>query len=310
MRLFSKKRSNLPRRRTLNADRGSSLSAEVFRRNRTMTGSASNNLRPAAINPNNDFESPRSYVHHLSIKRRKIFGILSVFVLIAAVIGLFLCVFTANTMVTVSDQNLSKNIDRSRYEKAIQDYLCANPLNRFRFALDDAALLRFVTAKLPEVEGIKQAGFAGLGKTEFTLKMRKPIASWTIGEKQFFVDQKGVSFENNYFQNPEVQIVDESGAQADTGATVASKRFLGFAGQVVSLAKNAGYNVTQAILPRDTTRMLEIQLSEFSFSVKLSIDRPAGEQIEDMSRAVEYILSKNKNISYLDVRVSGKAFYK
>ena len=151
----------------------------------------------------------------------------------------------------------------------------------------------------------------GIGVTDFIITMRLPVAGWQINNKQYYVDSNGVPFEINYFQAPTVQIVDNSGISYKIGTTaIASNRFLSFIGRIVALTKASGYTVTQALLPPQTTRELQVRLKETSYYIKLSIDRPAGEQVEDMVTAIRYFSSHGQSPQYVDVRVSGKAFYK
>ena len=81
-------------------------------------------------------------------------------------------------------------------------------------------------------------------------------------------------------------------------------------GKVVSQAQSRGYTVTQAILPAGMTRELDIQLKDISTRVKLSTDRGAGEQVEDMARSIVYLQGRGVSPEYIDVRVSGRATYK
>ena len=127
---------------------------------------------------------------------------------------------------------------------------------------------------------------------------------------QQYVDASGTSFLRNHFATPKVQIVDNSGIQVEAGQAVASNQFLGFVGRVVGLSNAQGHTVTQVIIPQNTTRQIELRLQDVGYPIKLSIDRPAGEQIEDMSRALGWLKGRNLNPGYLDVRVSGRAFYK
>jgi len=90
---------------------------------------------------------------------------------------------------------------------------------------------------------------------------------------------------------------------------VASARLLSFVGRVVALAGESSYQVTEAILPSGTTRQLEIRLKDVGPLVKLSIDRGAGEQVEDMVRVLRYMSSRGVGATYVDVRVSGRAVY-
>jgi len=310
--LFKKKQSNIPRRRAAISEIKiqSETPQAIFKRNRTLTGTKSNNFGTTA-NIKADFESPRAHVHHLTHQRRLVSGALLIVLLSTISLFLILDNFTASVMVSVSDTAISRSVDDALYTKIIQEYLDINPMSRFHFLLSEQSLTSYVSSKLPEISSVEQKSTVGPGKTSFGLTMRKPVAGWQIDNKQYYVDSKGIPFERNYFSAPEVLIIDSSGASSlQKGTAIASKRFLSFVGRVVSLSKASGYTVTQAILPIDTTRQLEIKLKEVSYSVKLSIDRPAGEQIEDMSRSIKYLSARGRTPGYIDVRVSGKAFYK
>jgi len=310
MSLFNKKQSDIPRRRLAERAIENSTSPNVFKRNRTLTGSTSNHL--GGIDAKSDLESPRTHVHNLSIQRRKVASILSIVLVTIAFFWMLVSNFTASVVVNVSDASISKPIDLSMYEKVIQDYFGANPVSRLSFFLDQSALTAYVSGKLPEVSSVSKRNMVGIGRTNFSITMRTPVAGWQINSKQYYVDSKGIPFEKDYFGAPVVQIVDNSGIAAlQTGTVaIASNRFLSFVGRVVYLSKQNGYTVTQAALPANTTRELEIRLKEGNYLVKLSIDRQVGEQVEDMVAAVRYFTNHNQTPEYIDVRVSGKAFYR
>jgi hypothetical protein len=279
----------------------------LFQRNRTLTGTTSNHV--SASHNSTDLQSPRTHVHHLALRRRKIGSILLIVLATATVLVWLLTQLTARVVLGISDTTISRPIDTLIYQKAIDDYLSANPVSRLRFAMDQSSLSSYLSQALPEVAGVSQVSLAGIGETSFTLVMRKPVAGWKIDSKQYFVDAKGIAFERNYYIDPTVQIVDESGIALQQGTAIASNRFLGFVGRIVALSKEHGYVVTQAILPAGTTRQLAVRIQDVVPLVRLSIDRPAGEQVEDMSRALVYLASHGQSPAYIDVRVSGKAFY-
>lgn len=311
MKLFKKKPVNAPRRRQAEVNLVQTTSSDVFKRNRTLTGTTSSRLSSAGSK--NDLESSRSHIHHLSNQRRKLSVVLALVVVSIILVWLLVSNFTAEAVVRVSDTNISKSVDDNQYEESIQDYLNIHPLQRFTFLLDKTALAAYVTDKLPEVLSIDERGMESIGQIVFSIKMRQPVAGWRINDRQYYVDSQGIPFEQNYFDEPSVQIVDNSGVSVNSTSTTAivSKRFLSFVGRVVSLSNANGYVVSQAILPANTTRELQISLQGSGFLVKLSIDRPAGEQIEDMSNALRYFASHGISPqTTIDVRVSGKAFYK
>lgn len=312
MRLLNKKKhqqTDAPRRRLRDSEDRAVASSHSFKRNRTISGPSSVNYD--SVNLKSDaFGSPRAHVHHLTIKRRKVFSTLLTILLAATLLWLLISNFTARPTIELSDKAISTVIDSKSYEKTIQDYLSINPMSRFSFLMNSAELSSFVSSKMPEVLSVKPSGMSGIGQTGFILTMRRPVAGWNINNKQYYVDSNGVAFEKNYFTTPEVQVVDNSGVIVQSSTAIVSNRLLSFVGLVVSTAKTSGFTVSKAVLPIDTTRQLDISFTGYDYYIKLSIDRPVGEQIEDAVRAVKYLTAKGRVPGYIDVRVSGKAFYK
>ncbi len=302
--MFSRdKKPSVPSRRLVSAEPSSSVDrGSQFRRNRTLSG-----VRKDPMDPSH---SPRSQVHHLTNQRRKVTGIFLLVIVGISVLTLIITQLTARVVIGGSSKALTSAIDSKRYEEAINSYLGIHPASRFRFALDEKDLSDYVAGVTPEVDHITQNGSTNLVETRFILNFRKPVAGWVINGNQYFVDDQGIVFEKNYYETPTVQIVDESGVSPEQGSAVASARLLSFVGRVVALSKESGYEVTQAILPSGTTRQLEIRYKDVQPLVKLSIDRGAGEQVEDTVRSLRYLTSKGTPAEYVDVRVSGRAVYR
>jgi hypothetical protein len=288
------------RRRTDTTTVEQPRSSTQYRRNQTLSGISRTSMA----------DTPRGQAHQLTIQRRKVGGIFAIVLVAVILLAILLTQLMAQVSVTSSTKQLTTAFKGENYEKELNNYLGLHPAERLRFALDEAALSTFVSAALPEVESIKVSGVKDIVDTEFTVTFRQPVAGWQINGNQFYVDASGVVFETNYYEAPAVQIVDESGISPEEGTTVAGSRLLGFLGKVVAQAGERGYQVTQAILPAGMTRELDIQLKDIPTRVKLSTDRGAGEQIEDMSRSIIYLKTKNLNPEYIDVRISGRAAYK
>jgi hypothetical protein len=315
MALFSKKQQPdiAPRRRQtpgfVPAERATEESLNqryAFKRNRTLTGSASAQVTTVSES-NAQLKSSRVQAHDLVRQRRRIGSVLGLTLLGVLVLSGLVWQFTAQPVVRLSDH--SRSLDTS-YTQAVEDYLSQHPIERLRFLLHEDGLNTYVQSVTPEVATIRQDGSAGFGKSIFVVTMRQPIAGWSIRGVQQYVDASGTSFLRNHFASPQVQIIDNSGIQVEAGQAVASNQFLGFVGRVVGLSNTQGYPVTQVVIPQNTTRQIELHMQDVPYPVKLSIDRPAGEQVEDMSRALGWLKKRELKPSYLDVRVSGRAFYK
>jgi len=312
MSLLSKKKSNKQtpgRRSRVLETRPKSpelLDRYAFRRNRTLTGSTSSSVTSLSEN-NNQLKSPRVHAHLLVDRRRRLGAVLGVvFIAAAALFGL-ISEFTAG--VSVQIKNVSAAVVDPSYTKIINDYYGQRPIERLRFLLDSDALTRFVQTKAPEIASATVRGSVGFAKSEVVLVARQPVTAWDMGGIRQYVDASGTAFGRNYYETPGVQIVDNSGVPTEAGKAVASNRFLGFVGRLVGLTAERGHTVEQIIIPPDTTRQIELKIKDIPYRVKCSIDRPAGEQAEDLDRAIKYLAQRGRAPQYIDVRVSGKAFY-
>lgn len=307
MKLFQRtSKAQQPRRRQGEAVSEVNLEREslTFRRNRTLTGSASSRI--ASVNEGGaDMKSARVYAHELTHRRRHVGALFLGVAIISLLLFGLISQFTAKVIVRA---DITQQLDKS-YEEAVQAYLTTHPAERLRFLLNVEQLTQYLQAKTPEVQIVKRVEWKEFGTSEFTVTMRQPIAGWTIQNNQQYVDGSGVAFGRNYFAAPEVQIIDNSGAQLQSGQTVASNRFLGFVGRTVGLAAAQDIKVTQVIIPAGTTREVELRVEGVSFPIKLTIDRAAGEQTEDMARALAWMKAQKKSPQYIDVRIAGRAFY-
>ena len=296
-----KPNKNAPRRRRIDvATPEQARSSTQYRRNQTLS----------AVNRTPLAETPRGQAHQLTVQRRKVGGIFAIVLSAVILLAILVSQLMAQVSVTLSTEQLSTSFKAENYEKAVNGYLGLHPAERLRFVLNEDALSAYVSAGLPEVKSIEVSGVKDGIDTEFAVTFRKPVAGWQINGNQFYVDNSGVVFETNYYDAPSVQIVDESGISPEEGTTVAGSRLLGFLGKVVAQAGERGYVVSRAILPAGMTRELDIELENVSTRIKLSTDRGAGEQIEDIARSLTYLKNKGMSPEYIDVRVSGRAAYK
>lgn len=314
------KKQELPRRRQIveanilraEGEKSASQSKQYgYRSGRTITGSTSSNV--STVNePGAELRSPRVHGHLLRRKRRHLS-----LVLFAVLIVCGLLYFLINQLIATPSARLVKNgvyissseFDGSKYESAINDYLSEHFLERFAFSLNRESLNKNIQSRYPEIDAIVLDHLDGFGKVNFKIVPRIPIAVWNIGNDKLFVDSKGVAFTKSYYDDPAVTIIDESGLPSD-GKTVASNRFLSFIGKVVGYTASQGYTVNKISLPRYTTRQIEASLDKVDYPIRMTFDRPAGEQVEDMLRVIKFTNNKQMSIEYADVRVSGRAYYK
>lgn len=310
-----RKPEEIPRRRRNNSSavqdrtREESAGKSLFRRGRTLVGSLSPEVGSAS-EIHGELKSPRAKHHHLSRHRRRLGGYF--IAVLAGIVFLtwFIYDFSAGISIESSLQT-NQRVKTDRYVDAINDYYGRKPIERLRTFTDQESMTNYLKQVVPEVESLESIESVEPAASEFVLNFREPVASWQINRDLYYVDKNGVPFKVNYFDEPSVKIVDNSGVPQVAGAAIVSGRFLRFVGLAVDTADRLyGIEVERAIIPENTTRELDLKIKGVRYPVKLSLDRAVGVQIEDMKRASDYLRSKGISPKYLDVRVSGRAYYK
>ena len=281
----------------------------AFRRNRTLTGSSS--VHVASSNElNAELQSPRAHVHHLTSLRRRLLFYFSLASISAFGVYVLLTQLIAVQTFQVSGVGVPPGSDTAAYNESVNSYFAARPAERLRFTLNQKDLLAHIQASRPEVESIQIDQGGVLGEAAISVAVRRPIARWSINGDNQYVDDQGIVFARSYYGDPGLQIIDNSGAQTNNERLVASNRFLGFVGRVIAGSNTTGLKVSSVTIPAATTRQISLSLVGKTTQYRLSVDRSAGQQVEDIARVDRYLSARNITPGYVDVRIAGKAYYK
>lgn len=293
---------------------GFSSRRQQYRRNQTITGSTSAHISSAS-EVGGQMQSPRAASHHLRRRQRSLLGRLVLVLSMMGVLVFVLYNLIARVEVAVYGQitdSQTQGATTALYGEMVNDYLSSRPLERLRPLLDEDNLARFLQADdASEVRQIVSVTATEIGGARIELKMREPIAIWNINDRKQYVDGDGSIFTRNYYPEPSVEVVDESGIRFEDVTAVTSGRFLRFIGVGIGYGAERELAIERAIVPADTTRQVQFALANKQRTrVKMTVDRSVGEQIEDAAVAYEYLNEKGQKAKLIDVRVSGKAFYR
>ena len=129
-------------------------------------------------------------------------------------------------------------------------------------------------------------------------------------KKIYFVDDSGVTFEQNYFAAPTVAVRDESGLPTRGGQEVINRQFLSFLGQAVSEFSQHKMNVSEVILPANTVRQVWFKVEGRETQIRMTVDRSAQAQIKQVIATLNYLDNNGAKPGYIDVRVDQRSFYK
>ncbi|MDR2336651.1 MAG: hypothetical protein LBE03_00910 [Candidatus Nomurabacteria bacterium] len=202
-----------------------------------------------------------------------------------------------------------------KVKSATVDYLGGQPLERLAFALDESNLIKYLSEKIPEIAPDVKIQRAGWLVPDMVVHVspREPALIWRINGKKYFVDKDGVIFSDNYYQlDPGVEVVDNNNMEVGEKMP---KQLLLFLGQITSDIQEVGISINKIVIPTGKTREVDIDVVHGGGVVtfKLSIDRLAMEQVEDMSRVMKHFSKEGVKfdaLEYVDIRVKGRAFYK
>ena len=251
--------------------------------------------------------SERSENQKLVIRRRKLGAFFMILAIFISLISIFLFQFISKVSVV---SNESKSQSLSKYEKSVEEYLNINPSERILSNLNKNALLESLQKDYPEVLSISDIKFNGLTSYKIYLNFRKPVASWLVDGKEFFVDSEGVSFNVNNFEKPSLNIIDDSGAIVSNGKNVASSSFFSFIGKLVSAANKQGLEVSKIRIPPLSLRQVEVSVKGVSYFARMSTADSAEGQIINFKKAIEYFGTHKISPNYIDLRIEGKGYYK
>lgn len=303
MGLFGKKKTPLTRREIVAQRREQSVetaatSPQSYRQNTTLN--SRHTASPAE-------SSERLAMHRLLQQRRRLMKyLLAIIISLAVVVSLL---YQLVIQVSVISPNPMSASDTEKYTKLIDEYYALRPAERFRFFANHNDMVAFFLEKAPEVKTIRIEG-KSLAHGLVKLTFRQPVARWDVSGKTYFVDDSGVTFERNYFQSPSVIVKDESGVPTSGGDAVANRQFLSFLGQAVSHFHQKGYTVTEVILPANTVRQVHFRLKDHRFVIKTTVDRGVAAQVAQADASIRALSQQAAEISYIDVRVDQRSFYK
>ena len=115
--------------------------------------------------------------------------------------------------------------------------------------------------------------------------------------------EEGMSRVTSRAMVPSVEIVSEGGGEA-------SVRVREFVAKLEEGFLEEGLVVERVVLPAGMMREVDVYLVGRGEYFKMSIDRGVGVGVEDAARVMGYLDEHGLSVSYVDLRVEGKAYYK
>lgn len=258
-------------------------------------------------------KSERQRIHYVKARQKHVTAILSVLIVLILIMGTIIFNFTSKVTVSAvsSGADIVNAPQSDTYEALIKEYLGSHPSSRLRFTLNLEDLSSYLKAEAPEVKYVKRASFNGIGTSNYDIVFRQPIIKWQAGSQTYYVDAEGVSFQNNMFAEPEIELRDSSmaGGLVTDGEVKISRRILEFSGRLASGIQQQNYQIEYLILPEDTTRQIAVKIIDKPTEFIFSIDHTVTSQVEAMRQVMGYLDETGERPARVDLRVPNRAYY-
>ena len=305
-----KKTKNQPNNRPRNTNRNST---ESFRRNNTVISRSQREMEQRQQSVTQRQYDRKKQESNTRIKRKVI-----------AIICLALILFVAQRM-RISDvkidSNASSKLSKQQAEtygsSILKDYNKNTLLGQY-WTLDEVGMNEAVKSEFPELKSVKfdsKVPFSTIMNSELTF--RKAVFTWQDASGKIqFIDSDGVLFDKNLDGTVDtkklVAIEDQSGTVLEPGNPVLTTGLVKFIGSIHGAIKPVfgGKNISKVIIPK-STREVQIQMTDVPYLVKFSSQRSVEQQISELTVLLSWLKQKNITpVSYIDLRLEHKAFYK
>jgi cell division septal protein FtsQ len=272
-----------------------------FIRNRTLSG-----YDPSGDTAAEEAVLERSRQQNRSSKKRRWTTILLAIGVVVSLIVLLISQFVVSvSSVEYAQSGVSTKRD-NEYLAFANQYLDERPSQRLLWAINGEELLAAARTAYPEIAEISVNNNLISGGS-VKVSLRSPVAVWSAGGKRSYVDQHGVVFETNYFDEPDITIVDQNTSQSGG----VSSRMLEFIGKTIAgLESSSSEKVREISIPAQAARYVEIKLHSRDFYIKVQIDRDITSQITDIVNMIKFLDERGIKPSYIDVRVKNRGYYR
>lgn len=204
------------------------------------------------------------------------------------------------------------------YTPMVEQYLASKVALRQSWLIDDAQLLLYLQDTHPEIKSVATRTPSLVGGTlEVELGFRMPEYVWRSAAGSRYIDDEGVLFSKNVFDNVDIAslpvIEDQGSAGFSDGSAVLPAyvaRDIAYIYDTVPTVFGESQEITSVVLP-PRARAIYAQVDGLPYTIKFSTERGIEDQVKELKELTTYFSSANiQPGEYVDVRVENKAFYR
>lgn len=142
-----------------------------------------------------------------------------------------------------------------------------------------------------------------------TVSLKQPSLGWSTGNQAYLLDRDGTAIGPLPAGSKLAVVTDGSNLPVKAGDRVASARFVAFVGELVPALAALGLPAAHLDVA-DTTQDLSIQTSK-GYRLIFDTSRSVKDELFDLKAVLATLaIQKKTPAEYIDLRISGKAYYK
>jgi hypothetical protein len=242
--------------------------------------------------------------------RRILFGAADIVLIVLLLSGLtYSLLLDSRPKLRVSD--LSYHSAKA-YQQGIEP-LFGSFKNRNKLSFDETGVIKQIQVRFPEVQSVRVELPFFSQKPTVWLNISKPAFNLTSGSSSFVIDSAGLAVAKTQ-DLPKlkslVNLNDQSGFLAGLGKQVLASQAVDFINTVIAQSRRSKIPISSLSLP-PAAQELDLRTSDAPYFVKFYLGGDA------LSQSGQFLAARQKFAQagpppsqYLDVRVSGKIFYK
>ncbi len=142
-----------------------------------------------------------------------------------------------------------------------------------------------------------------------SVTQKEPALGWSTGNQRYLLDRDGTIIGEFPDGSKLPIIIDGSNLPVKTGQQVVTARFITFSKAVAAGLPGVGLAVRE-VRVQDTTFDLYVVVNK-PYRLLFDTSRPAEDQLKDLKTVLASLTAQKKvPTDYIDLRISGKAYYK
>ena len=205
---------------------------------------------------------------------------------------------------------------KSQYSQTITDILNRSVLNKSKFTIDSNSIARQIEADYPELDSATVIIPITGHSLQVVLKASTPVLNLENSTGYYLLNDNGIailkfSTLKQMDSSKLVTLTDQSNSPVSLGRSFISSATVNFIQNIIYQYSKKGIAIQSMALP-DSPYELDVQSRGQNYIVKYNLLNSVNYQIGTYFTILNYLKTNNQPspTQYIDLRVSGKAFYK